>query len=237
MKVDAVRLLDFMSKGGHPLSASLHDQFTRWLLPGAAPSAGAARRGGAATLPATQARLLLRAWVGLAVAPGSPARATLPALVQALDPRLRGAEQLGAAGVVQRAVDARLEAAGRLKAAGACVSDTLSVHDAAGEFFNRLHVISVLRRLARLCALVTRNRLLACMHARAPAPRVRDCVRSASAPHPQGAVRAAPALMPPLWAGTSRARTPLVASPSPSASASAPWYPRFRARSAATCRR
>jgi len=173
VKVVAVRLLNFMSKGGHPLSSSLHDQFTNWLLPGASPSAaGAARRGGAATLPATQARLLLRAWVGLAAAPGSPARATLPALVQALDARLCAANQLGAAGVVQRAVGARLDAAGRLRAAGACISDMLSVHDAAGEFFNRQHVISVLRRLAKLCALVTRNRLLACMLARAPAPRV-----------------------------------------------------------------
>ena len=177
-----VRLLDVMSRADHPLSASLHDELAGWLLPGVEPSAGSARGsgggGGAAAMTAKQARLLLRAWVGLAVAPGSPARATLPALVQALDPRL------GAVDVVQRALNLRLDVAGTAE-------DIHSVFDAAGGYFGRPNTIYALRKLAALCAPSSSARMHACSRSRTARAGRGDARAPARAPCPQG-LRASP---------------------------------------------
>jgi len=230
------RLLYFMSRTDHPLSASLHDELAGWLLPSADTSAESARGGGggggdgsggggggggAAALPAKHAKPLLRAWVGLAVPPGSPGRATLPALVQALDPKL------GAVDVVQRALNIRLDVAGTAE-------DIHSMFDAAGGFFGRPNTIHALRKLAALCAPSSGARMHACSRSRTA-----HCARGA-----RGRARARPRAMPAgACARRPRADASLVGpgrararAPGRRARASAPWCPRSRARCAATCR-
>jgi len=177
------RLLYFMSRADHPLSASLHDELAGWLLPSADTSAESARGGGgggggAAALTAKHAKPLLRAWAGLAVSPGSPARATLPALVQALDPRL------GAVDVVQRALNLRLDVAGTAE-------DIHSVFDAAGGYFGRPNTIYALRKLAALCAPSSSARMHACSRSRTARAGRGDARAPARAPCPQG-LRASP---------------------------------------------
>ena len=97
-----------------PVSAALQQRVADWLLGrGGAGERGLARNaGGAQTLTPRQAEKVLRAWIMIAVTPGAPARAALPAVLHALEAPLAALPKLGgAAGVLARALTIQLNKA------------------------------------------------------------------------------------------------------------------------------
>jgi len=147
-------VLNVLSEGGWPLSVALHDQAANELLRAAAGAATAqrSRSTGPAFLTASQAKAIVHAWLAFAAQPGSPARATLPAVLRAVGAlpaapmpgsvqRPRGA---GAASELLAAIMCQLSSAQSVEAVA-------RVHDAAGEYFGREHVCAAIQRLAVLC--------------------------------------------------------------------------------------
>ena len=97
-----------------PVSAALQQRVADWLLGrgGAGERVLTRMAGGAQTLTPRQAEKVLRAWVMIAVTPGAPARAALPAVLHALDGPLAALPKLGgAAGVLARALTIQLNTA------------------------------------------------------------------------------------------------------------------------------
>ncbi len=148
-------VLNVLSEGGWPLSVALHDQAANELLRAAAGAATAqrSRSTGPAFLTASQAKAIVHAWLAFAAQPGSPARATLPAVLRAVGAlpeaavlgsvqRLRGA---GAASAFQQAILRQLISAQSVEAIA-------RVHDAAGEYFGPERVCAAIQRLAVLCS-------------------------------------------------------------------------------------
>ena len=92
LKVAVAQVLEVLSRRGEPLSAALHDQLAAVLLsepdPGQPLLDAEAARGtsSAEALSAGQAQKILRAWVHSACHPGAPARGTLPAMLDVLEP-------------------------------------------------------------------------------------------------------------------------------------------------------
>ena len=163
--------LSLMAECGHPLDAGLHGRIAALLLPGpaaadaaaaanpaAAANFAAAAANPAAALTARQAQVLLRAWAAFACQPGSPARATLPAVLQALEAHGPLAPALGdparcggpdarpsAAVVLQRALAAQIATARDAAA-------VREVRAAAGARFDGVLMHLALLKLRRLCA-------------------------------------------------------------------------------------
>jgi hypothetical protein len=145
-------VLDCLSECGLPLSVALHDQVASELLRAAAGTASADSRSTGPAMTASQAKAIVHAWLAFATQPGSPARATLPAMLRAMGAlpevamlgsvqRLRGA---GAASELRRAILRQLSLSQSVEAVA-------RVHDAAGEYFGREHVCAAIQRLAELC--------------------------------------------------------------------------------------
>ncbi len=146
-------VLHCLSESGWPLSVALHDRVARELLRAAAGTAAEHSSSTGPALTASQAKAVMNAWLTFAVQPGSPARATLPAVLRAVGAlpeaavlgsvqRLRGA---GAASAFQQAILRQLISAQSVEAIA-------RVHDAAGEYFGPERVCAAIQRLAVLCS-------------------------------------------------------------------------------------
>jgi hypothetical protein len=147
-------VLDCMSESGWQLSVALHDRAASELLRAAAGTATAEHSSstGPAVLTASQAKSIVHAWLAFAAQPGSPARATLPAVLRAVGalpaaPMLGSAQRLGGAGAASELLPAIL----RQLSSAHSVEAVARVHDAAGAYFGREHVCAAIRRLAELC--------------------------------------------------------------------------------------
>ena len=146
-------VLNLLSESGWPLSVALHDQAASELLRAAASSAADEQSSSTGpTFAASQARAIVHAWLVFAAQPGSPARATLPAVLRAVGAlpevamlgsvqQLRGA---GAASELRRAILRQLSLSQSVEAVA-------RVHDAAGAYFGREHVCAAIQRVAELC--------------------------------------------------------------------------------------
>jgi len=146
-------VLGCLSACGWPLSVALHDQVVSELLRAAAGTATAEHSSSTGpALTASQAKAILYAWLAFATQPGSPARATLPAVLRAVGALpetavLGSVQQLGAAGAASellRAVLNQLNSAQSVEAIS-------RIHDAAGEYFGLEHVCAAIQQLAVLC--------------------------------------------------------------------------------------
>jgi hypothetical protein len=145
-------VLNLLSESGWPLSVALHDQAASELLRAAAGTASADSRSTGPALTASQASALVHAWLAFAAQPGSPARATLPAVLRAVGalpaaPMLGSAQQLGGAGAASELLPAIL----RQLSSAQSVEAVARVHDAAGAYFGREHICAAIQRLAALC--------------------------------------------------------------------------------------
>ena len=147
------KVLDCLSESGWPLSAALHDQVASELLRAAAGTAAAEHSSSTGpALTALQAKAVLYAWLAFAIQPGSPARATLPAVLRAVgalpDAAVLGSvQQLGADGAASEVLWAIL----RQLSSAQSVEAVTRVHDAAGEYFSAEHVCAAIQQLAALC--------------------------------------------------------------------------------------
>jgi len=146
-------VLDCLSQSGWPLSVALHDQVASELLRAAAGTAAAEHSSSTgSTLTASQAKAIWHAWRAFAAQPGSPARATLPAVLRAVGapleaPALGSVQRLRGAGAASELLQAILY---QLSSAQS-VETVAWVHDAAGEHFGGEHVCAAIQRLAVLC--------------------------------------------------------------------------------------
>ncbi len=147
-------VLDCLSQSGWPLSVALHYRAASELLRAAAGSAADEQSSstGAAILTASQAKSIVHAWLAFAAQPGSPARATLPAVLRAMGalpaaPMLGGAQRLRGVGAASELLPAIL----RELSSARSVETIARVHDAAGAYFGREHVCAAIQRLAELC--------------------------------------------------------------------------------------
>ena len=144
-------VLNVLSQSGWPLSVALHDQAASELLRAAADTASANSSSTGPALTAKQARAVVHAWLAFATQPGSPARATLPAVLRAMGalpaaPMLGGAQRLRGAGAASELLPAIL----RELSSARSVETIARVHDAAGAYFGREHVCAAIQRLAEL---------------------------------------------------------------------------------------
>ena len=145
-------VLNCLNECGRPLSVALHDQAASELLRAAAGAASADSSSTGPALTASQARAVVHAWLAFAIQPGSPARATLPAVLRAVGAlpevaMLGSVQQLRGAGAASELLRASL----RQLLLSQSVDAVARVHDAAGEYFGREHVCSAIQRLAELC--------------------------------------------------------------------------------------
>ncbi len=155
LKVAVAQVLEVLSRRGQPLSAALHDNVAAVLLSG--PDVGqplleaAAARGtsSAEALSAGQAQKILRAWVHSACHPGAPARSTLPAMLDVLEPIVASGathgKQPADGSVLHRELATQLSTKRD-------VQDIARIHACMGQHFNRVHFGIAIYRLAEQCA-------------------------------------------------------------------------------------
>ena len=145
-------VLNVLSQSGWPLSVALHDQAASELLRAAADTASANSSSTGPALTAKQARAVVHAWLAFATQPGSPARATLPAVLRAVGalPEVAmpsSVQQPHGAGTASELPPAILH---QLSSAQS-VEAVARVHDAAGAYFGCEHICAAIQRLAALC--------------------------------------------------------------------------------------
>ena len=160
LKVAVAQVLEVLSRRGEPLSAALHDQLAAVLLsepdPGQPLSEAEPARGtsSAEALSAGQAQKILRAWVHSACHPGAPARSTLPAMLDVLEPVVASGATHAKQPADKQPADGSVlhrELATQLSTKRE-VQDIARIYACMGQHFNRVHFGIAIYRLAEQCA-------------------------------------------------------------------------------------